>query len=73
MPISLSGMIGSLSVVDYYYQIGPLSKESSTQISIVLSFCMIFLSFYLIGEGSVPFTLSAEVFPLTSRGMSIHC
>lgn len=66
---SLFGMIWSLLVVAFGFQIEPDNKSSSTRIGLVVTFFIIFVFFYSIGAGPVPFTFSAEVFPLAFRGM----
>jgi sugar porter (SP) family MFS transporter len=49
-----------------------ISKDSSAQLGVVALFIYLFDAFYSPGEGPVPFTYSAEVFPLSHRevGMS---
>lgn len=71
MLTSLFGMIWSLLAIAYCFDIGPPDKPSSTKLGLVITFCIIFVFFYSIGAGPVPFTLSAEVFPLAFRGKLI--
>jgi sugar porter (SP) family MFS transporter len=49
-----------------------IPKESSAHLGLVALFIFLFAAFYSPGEGPVPFTYSAEVFPLSHRevGMS---
>lgn len=49
-----------------------IDESSRAHVSLVALFVFIFAAFYSPGEGPVPFTYSAEVFPLSHRevGMS---
>lgn len=44
----------------------------STHVGIIAFFVYLFSAFYACGEGPVPFAYSAEVFPLSHRGMSLN-
>jgi hypothetical protein len=44
-----------------------ISKESKAHLILMALFIYIFAAFYSPGEGPVPFTYSAEVFPLSHR------
>ena len=50
----------------------PESAGVSTRTGLIAFFIFLFAAFYSPGEGPVPFTYSAEVFPITHRelGMS---
>ncbi|KAK0214353.1 hypothetical protein IW262DRAFT_1450103 [Armillaria fumosa] len=48
-----------------------ISKESSARVPLTALFIAIFTVFYSPGEGPVPYTYSAEVFPLTHREMGM--
>lgn len=48
-----------------------LPDSSSARIPLIALFIFIFAAFYSPGEGPVPFTYSAEVFPLTHREMGM--
>jgi len=52
-----------------FYIPGP--ETSKARISLVAFFVFLFAAFYSPGEGPVPFTYSAEVFPLTHREMGM--
>jgi hypothetical protein len=66
--ISLSGMLISLAAVAGLFRI----TESNTRLALVSTVSVaFFLFFYSIGAGPIPFTLSAEVFPLCVRGKLI--
>lgn len=49
-----------------------IDESSRAHVALVALFVFIFAAFYSPGEGPVPFTYSAEVFPLSHRevGMS---
>lgn len=47
--------------------IDPGVTDSTARIAVVATFVFIFAAFYSPGEGPVPFTYSAEVFPLSHR------
>ena len=65
---SLFGMIWSLLAVALCFRI----TDHGTRVGTVAAFIFVFTFFYSIGAGPVPFTFSAEVFPLAFRevGMS---
>jgi MFS family permease len=44
-----------------------IPKENTAHIALIALFVYIFAAFYSPGEGPVPFTYSAEVFPLSHR------
>ncbi|KXN90183.1 Putative polyol transporter 1 [Leucoagaricus sp. SymC.cos] len=48
-----------------------ISPSNSARIPLIALFIFIFAAFYSPGEGPVPFTYSAEVFPLTHREMGM--
>jgi len=48
-----------------------IPSDNSARIPLVALFIFIFAAFYSPGEGPVPFTYSAEVFPLTHREMGM--
>ena len=48
-----------------------LVKANTAHIVLVAFFVYLFAAFYSTGEGPVPFTFSAEVFPLSHRGKTI--
>lgn len=48
-----------------------LVKASGAHVVLVAFFVFLFTAFYSTGEGPVPFTFSAEVFPLSHRGKNI--
>ena len=62
----------SLLVAGMGTLIHPNVDDSQGRIAVVATFVFIFAAFYSPGEGPVPFTYSAEVFPLSHRevGMS---
>lgn len=45
--------------------------SGGAHLGLIALFVFLFAAFYSPGEGPVPFTYSAEVFPLSHRGMSI--
>ena len=45
-----------------------LIQAKTAHVALVAFFVFIFTAFYSVGEGPVPFTYSAEVFPLSHRG-----
>jgi MFS family permease len=45
-----------------------IPKDSSAHLGVIALFVFLFAAFYSPGEGPVPFTYSAEVFPLSHRG-----
>ena len=47
-----------------------LITAKTAHVILVAMFVFIFAAFYSVGEGPVPFTYSAEVFPLSHRGES---
>lgn len=47
-----------------------IPSESKAHLGVVALFIFLFAAFYSPGEGPVPFTYSAEVFPLSHRGKS---
>jgi MFS family permease len=46
--------------------------DSKARLALVALFVFLFAAFYSPGEGPVPFTYSAEVFPLSHRGALLH-
>lgn len=46
-----------------------IPESSSAHLGVIALFIFMFAAFYSPGEGPVPFTYSAEVFPLSHRGM----
>jgi len=48
-----------------------IPTESSARVPLIALFVFLFAAFYSPGEGPVPFTYSAEVFPLTHREMGM--
>lgn len=63
--VSLAGMFFSLVAISSFYMI----SDPDTRTGLVAVFTIvIYLAFYGIGAGPVPFTFSAEVFPLAFRG-----
>lgn len=48
-----------------------LVKAELAHVVLVAFFVYLFTAFYSTGEGPVPFTFSAEVFPLSHRGKTI--
>ena len=50
-----------------------LIRASTAHAVLVGLFIYLFSAFYSSGEGPVPFTYSAEVFPLTHRGKFVLC
>jgi len=48
-----------------------IPESSGARIPLIALFIFIFAAFYSPGEGPVPFTYSAEVFPLTHREMGM--
>lgn len=68
--ISLAGMTLSLAAVSSFFYI----SDKDVRLGLVTSFCIaIFTFLYSIGAGPIPFTLSAEVFPLALRGKCRLC
>ncbi|KAE8336673.1 hypothetical protein BDV24DRAFT_178338 [Aspergillus arachidicola] len=70
--ISLAGMFLSLLAIGFFFRI-EIDKVSKVRLALVSAFTIGFFTFfYGIGAGPVPFTFSAEVFPLAFRevGMS---
>jgi hypothetical protein len=47
-----------------------LDEDNSARLPLIALFIYIFDAFYSPGQGPVPFTYSAEVFPLSHRGKS---
>ena len=47
-----------------------IPEDSSAHLGMIALFIFLFAAFYSPGEGPVPFTYSAEVFPLSHRGKS---
>ena len=45
-----------------------LNPDPKTKEGLFIAFSIIFVMFYAVGEGPVPFTYSAEAFPLSHRG-----
>lgn len=50
-----------------------IPKDSSAHLGLITFFIYLFAAFYSPGEGPVPFTYSAEAFPLFHRGNRISC
>ena len=48
-----------------------IPEDNSSRIGVIAFFVFLFAAFYSPGEGPVPFTYSAEVFPLSHRGKYI--
>ncbi|KAF8635108.1 hypothetical protein AX15_000546 [Amanita polypyramis BW_CC] len=48
-----------------------IRKENPARVPLIALFVFLFAAFYSPGEGPVPFTYSAEVFPLTHREMGM--
>ncbi|CAG7932711.1 unnamed protein product [Penicillium olsonii] len=67
--VSFTGMLFSLIAISGFFKI---ADESTRGILIGVFSIVFFLFFYSVGAGPIPFTLSAEVFPLCVRevGMS---
>jgi hypothetical protein len=65
-------MFWTLLAAGMAFYIAPNDLKSSTRTGVVALFVYLFDAFYSPGEGPVPFTYSAEVFPLSHRevGMS---
>ncbi|CAG8403764.1 unnamed protein product [Penicillium salamii] len=63
--VSFTGMLFSLLAISGFFKI---ANESTKGILIGVFSIVFFLFFYSIGAGPIPFTLSAEVFPLCVRG-----
>lgn len=63
--VSFTGMLLSLLAISGFFKI---ANESTKGILIGVFSIVFFLFFYSIGAGPIPFTLSAEVFPLCVRG-----
>lgn len=62
---SLGGTGVSLLMISSFFYV----KDPETQLGLVATFFIVlFTFFYSIGTGPIPFTLSAEVFPLALRG-----
>ena len=47
-----------------------IPDDSPARLHVIAVFVFLFATFYSPGEGPVPFTYSAEVFPLSHRGKS---
>ena len=63
--ISLAGMTLTLPAISAFFYI----KTPDVRLGLVASFSIaIFTFLYSLGAGPIPFTLSAEVFPLALRG-----
>jgi Sugar (and other) transporter len=50
-----------------------IPSNSPAHLGIIALFIFLFAAFYSPGEGPVPFTYSAEVFPLSHRGTYFLC
>lgn len=61
MLFSLIAVSGFLKIADH----------DTRSILVAVFSCLLFVLFYSIGAGPIPFTLSAEVFPLCVRGKLI--
>jgi hypothetical protein len=49
-----------------------IPEDSRAHLGLIAFFVFLFAAFYSPGEGPVPFTYSAEVFPLSHRGMFLR-
>jgi hypothetical protein len=68
--ISLGGMFFTLLAISGFFRI---TGDDSARKGLIATFSIvIFTLFYGIGAGPVPFTFSAEVFPLAFRGRHRH-
>ncbi|GAB1199412.1 hypothetical protein APSETT444_008760 [Aspergillus pseudonomiae] len=66
--ISLAGMFLSLLAIGFFFRIG----NDEARLALVSTFAIGFFTFfYGIGAGPVPFTFSAEVFPLAFRAVRL--
>jgi MFS family permease len=65
--VSFSGMLFSLAAVTGFFK---LTDPETRLILVSIISIAFFVLFYSIGAGPIPFTLSAEVFPLHVRGKS---
>jgi hypothetical protein len=66
--VSFIGMFFSLVAFSGFFEIA----HHDTRLILVAVFAsVLFVFFYSIGAGPIPFTLSAEVFPLCVRGILI--
>lgn len=61
-------MLLSLIAVSGFFKI---EAHDTRSILVAVFSCVPFVFFYSIGAGPIPFTLSAEVFPLCVRGILI--
>lgn len=50
-----------------------IDQESKAHLALIALFIFLFAAFYSPGEGPVPFTYSAEIFPLSHRGKHQSC
>lgn len=66
MLISLGGTTVSLFIISGLFWI---PNKATREILVALFTIVAFTFFYSIGAGPIPFTVSAEVFPLCLRGM----
>ena len=62
-------MAWTLLAAGFCFWIPPSSKA---HLGLIATFIYLFAAFYSPGEGPVPFTYSAEVFPLSHRGTFLH-
>jgi hypothetical protein len=61
-------MLFSLIAISGFFQI----EDHDIRVNLIaITSIMFFVLFYSIGAGPMPFTLSAEVFPLCVRGTSV--
>lgn len=63
--VSFVGMLFSLAAVTGFFK---LADPETRLILVSITSIALFVFFYSIGAGPIPFTLSAEVFPLCVRG-----
>lgn len=67
--VSFSGMLLSLAAVTGFFK---LADPETRLILVSVISIVVFVFFYSIGAGPIPFTLSSEVFPLSVRGKLSH-
>jgi MFS family permease len=70
--ISLGGMFFTLLAISGFFRITGSDKADQAREGLITAFTIVvFTLFYGIGAGPVPFTFSAEVFPLAFRGKRV--